>query len=189
MFCREHPIFVPKLCIVNLWKWALSTWVSLRCYNISFSGDGGGFPTQSRVSSTSVKCMGDGWVLWLVVGVPSLEQFVSPLVVIWVSRNKQSSREGTELDFVCCANVVIHCNYLGVLRVFMYILLFFFLQEVKHTSVLHWERLWIPLQTGKWYEAIQERLKNGWKTTVQVPTWKNANWRKTTWTRICSRNK
>lgn len=126
MFCREHPIFVPKLCIVNLWKWALSTWVSLRCYNISFSGDGGGFPTQSRVSSTSVKCMGDGWVLWLVVGVPSLEQFVSPLVVIWVSRNKQSSREGTELDFVCCANVVIHCNYLGVLRVFVYMLLFFF---------------------------------------------------------------
>jgi len=48
-------------------------------------------------------------------------------------------------------------------------------------SMLHWERLWTPLWTGKWYEAIQERLKNGWKTTMQVPTWKNANRRKPTW--------
>lgn len=58
MFCGEHSVFIPKLCIVNLWKWALSTCVSLRCYNGSLSGDGGGFPIQNRVSSTSVKSMG-----------------------------------------------------------------------------------------------------------------------------------
>lgn len=164
MFCGEHPVLVPKLCIVNLWKRALSTWVSLRCYNISFSGDGSGFPTRSRESSTSVKSMGGGWLLWLVVGMPSLGQFVSPLVVMWVSGNKQSSRKGTDLDLVCCANVVIHCRCLGVLRVCVYILLIFFTRSKAHISAA----------LGKAVNTLTER-KVIWSNSREIKEWLENN--------------
>lgn len=68
MFCGEHPGFIPELCIVNLWKWALSTEASSCCYNSCLSGDGGGFPVQNRVSTLFHK-VSLWWNLWVMPAV------------------------------------------------------------------------------------------------------------------------
>lgn len=89
MFCREHPSFILKLGVVNLWEWVYQH----ECPYAVGTSDGGGFPLWNRVSRIPVKSMGD-----LMVVVYSLKHFMSPLVVVWILENKQSSREGIQVD-------------------------------------------------------------------------------------------